>query len=473
MKRIISLFLCMVLILSFTACSMNGKGKLSKKGGDDDSTPIKLPFSREEGINPYKASSLMNYCIMPLLYSGLYKVDANYNPVMDIATGVTYEGMKATVTLDTSRKFSNSRKITADDVVYSYNQAKKSTYYGSLLRNVTGCVKDSDEQVYFVTSTPNVYIAASLTFPIIPDGSITEPVPHGAGPYMFTSTAEGGTLTANMYYPNGEYATSKITLVNVTDASNLNIGLIIGNMDAMYDDLSSGKSQRIAAGSAQVDLNNLIYLKFNHTNLFANIRLRQAIAVLLDKEEILNAGFEGYGQVTDVPFNPQWFAAEGLTGPELTYEEAQEYLTRALGKYNVKILVSSDNMFKLKCAETVASQLAVAGISASVEAVPRAQMDEAIEAGGYDLYVAEFKMSNDMNIGPLLHEEDDLTIQATFFTFLSGNTPGVDFMTVFNENMPFIPLCIRYGVVSYSKGVQGGVAPLPNNPYANLMEWYL
>ena len=473
MKRIISLFLCLCLILSFTACSMNGKGKLSKKGSEEETISIKIPFSREEGLNPYKAKSLMNYCIMPLLYSGLYTVDANYNPVMDIATGVTYEGKKATVTIDPERRFTNSRKITADDVVYSYNLAKKSTYYGSLLRNVTGCVKDSDEQVYFVTSTPNIYIAASLTFPIIPEGSVSEAVPHGAGPYMFTKTSDGGTLTANMYYPNGEYATDSITLMNVTDASNLNIGLIIGNMDAMYDDMSSGKSQRIAAGSAQVDLNNLIYLKFNHTDIFSNPKLRQALAVLLDKEELMNAGFEGYGQATDVPFNPQWFAAEGLSGPELTYDEAQEYLTGALGNYCVKILVNSDNMFKLKCAETVASELAVAGISASVEAVSRSVMDEGIEAGNYDLYVAEFKMSNDMNIGPLLHEEDDLVTQATFFTFLSGNKTGEEFMAVFNENMPFIPICIRYGVVSYSKGVQGGVAPLPNNPYANLMEWYL
>ncbi|MCQ2489951.1 MAG: ABC transporter substrate-binding protein, partial [Clostridia bacterium] len=252
-----------------------------------------------------------------------------------------------------------------------------------------------------------------------------------------------------------------------------NIGLVIGNMNAMYDDLSSGKSQRIAAGSAQVDLNNLIYLKFNHNNIFANPKLRQAVAVLLNKEELMNAGFEGYGQATDVPFNPQWFGAEGLKGPELSYQEAQEYLTRALGKYNIDILVNSDNMFKLKCAETVASELAIAGISASVQAVPRELMDEGVELGNYDLYVAEFKMSNDMNIGPLLHEEDDLDTQVAFFTFLSGNTSGEDFMAVFNENMPFIPVCIRYGLVSYSKDVQGGVAPLPNNPYANLMEWYL
>ena len=473
MKRIISLFLCIVLILSFTACSMNGKGKLSKKGDGEDEISIKIPFSREEGLNPFKAKSLMNYCIMPLIYSGLYKVDANYNPIMDIATGVTYEGKKATVTIDPERKFSNSRKITADDVVYSYNLAKKSTYYGSLLRNVTGCVKVSDTEVYFGASTPNIYLAASLTFPIIPDGSANDAVPHGAGPYIFTKTSEGGTLTENMYYPNGEYATKMISLINVTDASNLNIGLVIGNMNAMYDDLSSGKSQRIAAGSAQVDLNNLIYLKFNHNNIFANPKLRQAVAVLLNKEELMNAGFEGYGQATDVPFNPQWFNAEGLKGPELSYQEAQEYLTRALGKYNIDILVNSDNMFKLKCAETVASELAIAGISASVQAVPRELMDEGVELGNYDLYVAEFKMSNDMNIGPLLHEEDDLDTQVAFFTFLSGNTSGEDFMAVFNENMPFIPVCIRYGLVSYSKDVQGGVAPLPNNPYANLMEWYL
>lgn len=55
---------------------------------------------------------------------------------------------------------------------------------------------------------------------------------------------------------------------------------------------------------------------------------------------------------------------------------------------------------------------------------------------------------------------------------LAGAATPSEFMVDFTATQPFVPICIRYGVVSYAKSLQGGVEPLPNIPFANLPQWY-
>ena len=467
MKRVVCFLLCLLMILSFTACK-NG-GLLKNKGGSEiSSKPINLVYSREEGLNPFKCDSLINYCIMPLLYDSLFTIDSSYSPTPSIATGVEINHSKATVTLDAGRKFANGQPITAEDVVYSFRKAKKSTYYGSALRNISTCEVINEESVLFVAKPANAYIASDLTFPIIPAES--GDTPSASGPYVYKATAEGGTLTRNKQYPKNEYASSTITLVNTTDTSSLNMGLVIGTMDAYFDDMSGGESSRISVGSAQVDLNSLVYFKFNMDNYFGDVRLRQAFSTVIDRDELLQAGYEGYGEVTEMPFNPQWFEAKDCTWEDpMTVDEAKEFINSYLGKYTVTILVNEGNGFRLKCAERLGDELAALGINSKIEVAPWDIFNEGIEAGRYDIYFGEFKMSNDMNTGPLYSSE---YLQSRCFNMIAGSITPSEFMTDFVAEQPFVPICIRYGVTAYSKTLQGGVAPLPNTPFANITEWF-
>ncbi|MBQ1895343.1 MAG: hypothetical protein II162_00805 [Clostridia bacterium] len=470
MKRAICLLFSIVFLLSFCACHRDGKGNLDNKGGSEvSSKPINIPYSREEGLNPFSCRSLINYCIMPLLYDSLYKIDKSYYPTPSLA--VSYEQVNLTfnVKIDTSRKFSNGQFITPEDVVYSFRAAKQSRYYGSMLRNVSTCVTLSEDEVQFVTTSPNTYAAADLVFPIIPDGS--DDIPASSGPYIYKTTTDGGTLTRNKYYPGSDYATTTINLINTTDTSSLNMGLVIGTIDAWYDEMPTGESKRIASGAAQVDLNNLVYLAFNQANYFGNEKLRQAIAIALDKQQLLESGYEGYGQATNVPFNPQWYAADGVAWEApMSVDEAKEYITSTLDKYTVTILITSGNGFRLKCAQRIGDQLAELGIDSKVDVADRELFDEALENGRYDMYIGEYKMSNDMNFAPLLWIDE--YVQARAFNMLAGAATPSEFMVDFTATQPFVPLCIRYGVVSYAKSLQGGVEPLPNIPFANLPQWY-
>lgn len=469
MKRFLSLLFCIVILLSFCACHGNGKGNLDNKGGSEvTSKPINIPYSREEGLNPFECRSLINYCVMPLMYGSLYRIDRSYYPEADIAVSCEQNNLVYTIKIDTTRKFSNGKYITPEDVVYSFRAAKNSPYYGSLLRYMSTAEEASEDEVRIVTATSDAYALSNLTFPIIP--AEHGDIPASSGPYVYKATTDGGQLTRNKYYPGKDFAATTVNLINTTDTSSLNMGLVIGTIDAWYDEMRTGESKRIASGAAQVDLNNLVYLAFNQGDIFSGEKIRQAVAIALDKQQLLESGYEGYGQATNVPFNPLWYAADGVAWEApMTADEAKEYISTLLEHRTLTLLITDGNGFRLKCAQRISDQFAELGVTVNVEVAGRELFDEALSEGRYDMYIGEYKMSNDMLTSSLYF---DSYVQARLFNMIAGSITPSEFMVDFTANQPFVPICIRYGVVSYSKNLQGGVEPLPNYPFANLTQWY-
>lgn len=475
MKRFLSLFLSILMLLMCSACKSSDSPKKSseKEKKQETSSEISIPYAREDGINPFLSSSLMNEKIVPLIYSGLFKIDVHFTPTNDLATGITYDGVRAVVTLNTSRSFSNGKRVSADDVVYSFNMAKQSPYFTTALENISACNAASYDKVEFILPYPNVYVAAALTFPICPShsaDSVTD-IPAGAGQYVYSATADGGTLTPNPYFPSTAQPLSKVKLVNIQDNKTLHFNRVIGNVSAVFDDFAKGESTRISGGCTNVDLNNLVYIGINEkAPLFGNAELRRNLYCALDRAELLSAGFEGYGAVTDIPFNFNWFPVENQKGNQIKRSEAKDFIRSHITKYVATILVNSDNNFKVKLAENLASQLNAMGVSTKIESVAFGVYKNGVAAGRYDLYIGEYKMTNDMNISELLSEADVLS---NYYAMLAGTTKPEDFIKVFNETQPFIPVCMRYGVIAYTPALESAVKPLPNNPFANLAEWFI
>lgn len=468
MKRTLCLVLVFLMLFSFSACNSADGSKDSTKTETKVSTPISLPYSREDGLNPFFANSLVNSSLMPMLYAGLFKIDANYNAEPDLALSCTANGTSATVTLNTTRTFTDGQSISAEDVVYSFNLAKTSPYYSSSLSYILSA-SASGNNVVFTTSFTNAYLSAALTFPIVKKGTAgsADDLPIGAGPYTYSATTDGGELLASKNY-NRTIVMQTVSLRNIQDTSTLHYNFVVGNIGALFDDMSNGETERLSAGSALVDLNNLVFLGLNTTSgMFTSAELRKALAAVIDKSELLNSGMEGYGITTDLPFNPNWYAAKDIKTATTDVSDAKTYLKNNVGNQTVYILVCSSNNFKVKMAETLASQLNSLGIKTNIESVSFSIYQSGVAAGNYDIYIGEYKMTNDMNIAGLIPND------TSFYSMMAGEITVEEFVSAFNEYQPFIPVCIRYGVLSYSKSVTSSVIPTPNNPFANLIEWYI
>ncbi len=462
------------MIFLLTSCSKDSDGGKNKDGKNGGSTSaageICIPYSREDGMNPYTAKSLLNSTVMPLVYSGLFSLSEKYEAENALAASVTVSGTEATVTLDSGARFSDGSTVSADDVVYSFNQSKSSAYYSSMLLTVDSAVAASRDKVVFKMTTANKFAAALLTFPVVKLNTATEEssVPVGAGAYVYTATTDGGTLTPNTHYTGAKYKTDKIALINTADTSSLMHSLVIGNITACFDDLSGGESERINASSVQIDLNNLVFLGLNADGAFSDANLRTALSGAIDRDKLINSGFEGFGTATQLPFNPAWYELKGITPVKHDADSDSAYLGQGLSGKNVKILVCSDNNFKVKFAEELASQLSSLGVKANIVSASYDAYKSSVESGSYDIYIGEYKLTGDMNISGLINDEE---FKNKYLEMLAGTFSIKDFVNEFESTMPFVPVAIRNGVLAYSRDVENEVKSTPGNVFSNLTEW--
>lgn len=474
-KGILSLLLVMALSLSMVAC--NREGDETTQTGEDDyvsaaeASDMVLAFSREDGINPFSATSLMNEPIMPLLYQGLYSMNSSYEPIAELASAATLSGNNLIITVDNTKKFSDGTTVTAEDVVYSYNKAKESAYYQSALSYFGDAEATGTQNVTFELLQTNKLATACLVFPIVKYGTATDSnsIPTGTGLYTYSTSEDGGLLTLREDYKK-EYKADQIFLSNTSDTDALVNSLSIGHINVLYDDLASGKVQRATADTIKVPLTNLVYIGFNESTYgWSDLDNRLYLNALIDRASLISSGLDGYGEATTTPFHPNWYLAQNVAGPTGDYQKAKSKLAGIFKDRTVTILTDSSNDFKVKLANALAQQLETAGVSTKVNALSYKKYVSAVKSKSYSLYIGEYKLTNDMNLTKLLSGTGELA--TTYQGVLSGAASVEDFVSAFYNETPFLPLCYRDGLVNYSKSLQSDPSVLPGNPYSDLPNW--
>ena len=66
---------------------------------------------------------------------------------------------------------------------------------------------------------------------------------------------------------------------------------------------------------------------------------------------------------------------------------------------------------------------------------------------------------------------DNLTCDDVYEGYLSGNEEIGKFMLSFNDEMPFIPLLYRKGMICYTKAMNGDMQGYYGNLFSNIESW--
>ena len=221
-------------------------------------------------------------------------------------------------------KFHNGQALTADDVVYTYQlhtnpkgEANALSAFGGVLLPA-GVKKVDDFTVEFHLSAPNgnfPYLTSSDNYNmiILPKGydpAKWQSTFLGTGPFKLGSYTpkSGATFTRNESYW-GKKALPSSTQFTFYDTQNpMILGLTGGTIDVVGQFAVAG-AQELLTGSY-----NIIKLKSSaHRQLsmrndkapFTDARVRQAIALTLDRPAIVKALFQGFADVgNDSPFAP-------------------------------------------------------------------------------------------------------------------------------------------------------------------------
>ncbi len=507
--KILLAFLLIIALLAgtFSACSdaetdPSEEAEVQEgqsSSGTSSNGEITLCYSKSDSLNPFFSQGITNQMLAYVFCDPLFKVDNTFTPAAVIAESAEINDKRVTVTLK-SVKFSDGSSVSASDVKYSFDLAKKSTAYSSTLSNVASA-SVSGSKVVFTLTQPDKYAESVLTFPIVKSGTADDKdsKPVGSGRYKLEGTDQNPFFSVNTNNSAGASAHFKtLALINLPDSDALINSLQIGNTDFIFDDLSSGSYKRINATVKEVSLNNMVFLGVNSSlNEFLEIdAVRQAISAAIDRSAIATTAYQGHGVACALPFHPSWkelSAASVNPLPDYDKTEAETILKEAgLTEKNnkgillydkkpvtLKLIVNENNSFRNEAAALVSQQLEKIGFDVTVSVLSNANYLAAIEKGQYDLYLGEIKLSDNMDLNPLLKKggaafygvkTDNAAISA-YESFRSSETTLAQFCDTFSSSLPFIPLCFRNGVCAYSGDISSEVISYDSDKFYNIEQW--
>ena len=388
---------------------------------------LTMLYSAADTFNPYTAATDINRQLCRLLYEPLLKTDNSYNISYSLAQSAEVKGKECTVALK-SRYFSDGSALTADDVVYSFNLAKKSNteYAYKLYEALSATVRDS-KTVVIKLDRADPYFATTLDFPIIKKGSdtktdsdgVTHP-PIGCGRFKLNDSEDK--LITNEHDPGKDRAIKEIRLINAPDSDAVGHYVEIGAADMYYSDISDGNILRMSGKKVNINLNHLIYIGANLSDEQLSLNaLRQAISSGLDRKEICRDGYFNNALPANGFFNPAWEAVKSVqninlqANKEITVENLEEIgynkldsagvRTNGAGKkLKFELLVNKENRLRVTAARIIANRLSEYGISVNVAEKSFADYTAALSSGNFQLYLAEVAITPNMDISSLITE---------------------------------------------------------------------
>lgn len=349
-------------------------------------------------INPLLATgetgSEADRDITALIYSGLLRADGKGGFIPDLAESykVSRDNLVYTFTLKKDLLWHDGKKITASDVIFTIKTAQDSRIKSPKRASWDGVgVEQVDDlTVRFTLTKPYAPFIENTTMGILPehiwktidfnrfDTNKYNREPIGSGPYKFdsakTMTKDGDeipvsyTLTAFKGFSLGKPYISTIKLVFYKGEDELINAYKAGDVEAI-NSISPATAGELAGSGSRVEhtpLPRVLAVFFNQSQapVFADLAVRKALALAVDKQAIINKVLAGYGVAIDSPIPPVSLGYKNSV-PESPHEErlaaARALLTNAGWKYDE----SSNSWTKKSKKETTTLRFALSTSEAS------------------------------------------------------------------------------------------------------------
>ena len=494
--------LCAVLILA--SCNADTLTEETTTAVEQQTSPsqpvvitpeLKVGYNADDSLDPFKADSAANCAVTRLIYDSLFICDDEFGPQMLLAEKYECSEDIVTVNIRQGVIFSDGSTLTAYDVSYSYTLAKSSSVYSDRLSDVAYLTVVDEYTVKFVLNSDNPHIVSCLDFPIVKKNSASSPV--GSGRYRYVEDSGKEYLMLNNKYKLSENdGFGVIELCDMSTVDTISYKVQNGELDFVYDNLSSGKAPNINTSNMAVPLNNMVFVGMNSESELMKLQaVRNAVGSALDAQSITDEVYGAFAKATDLPFHPDWYEADDSYSFER--KSTLEYLSAiGYGKLNsdgfatngwytitLELIVNQENEQRVELAQTIADSLIASGINVNVVKYSFKEYMSALESKSYDLYIGEVKLTNDMNLSELfggylyyqttnefgIDRENES--RAAYKKYLSGEISLNEFCDTFMRSTPFVPLCFRSGVAIFSRSLGGTQQMFAGDIFYGISEW--
>jgi len=278
-------------------------------------------------VNPVLSLSTADKDVESLIFSGLTRKTREGSIILDLAEdfSVSADNLIYTFTIDDNARFQDGEKVTVDDIVFTIQQIQNPEIKSPKRVSWEGIkVEKIDEKtVRFVLSQPfisflentSVGILPSYLWNTVPNEEFSfSPLniePIGAGKYKVKdiTKSKGGAvnsylLKASRYYSGEKPFIRKIKLYFYEKEENA-IKAFRGNdihaLAGISPQSLSSLSKKTTVYTAT--LNRMFGLFFNQKDnaITSDIKIRQAINLALDREQIIQEALVGFGQAIESP----------------------------------------------------------------------------------------------------------------------------------------------------------------------------
>jgi len=464
-----------VVLFAFTACS-NEQTTNTSQTTPTEAEPtgyqpahggrlIDASIGDATNLIPMIASDASSHDIAGQLYLPLLKYDKNLNLVGQLTESwqISEDKLSIIFKLKPNLKWSDGKPLTSDDLVFTLqliqDDKTQSPYKSDYMKVVSAKAIDQRtfEVRYKEIFSPALATWASLA--ILPkhvfkgvnimDTDLSRHPKASVGPYFLKDwqTQQSITMTANPNYFAGDvWIDERITRI-IPDPATQFLELSAGKIDMA--NLTSTQYTRLFDNNQRLkhEYNRYKYLGFSYTYLgfnltrkpFDDVRVRQALAYAIDRQELVDGVLLGLGEVLATPYKPgtRWVnqsikprpfslqqAQTLLTEAGWTKKEGQDYVSKNGKPLSFSILTNNGNKKRADTATIIQQRLKSIGIQVNIRLVEwSAFIENFINKRDFDAVILGWSLSPDPDQFNIWHSSQTGERQ---FNFLSYSNPKVD-----------------------------------------------
>jgi peptide/nickel transport system substrate-binding protein len=360
-------------------------------------------------LDPHTVRVGWDINFMQNVYSTLVRPGEDLLAKPDLATEWLFKDPQTLVfTLRQGVKFHNGREFTSDDVKYSLDRIRDPQVpsgYASAISSIDSVETPDKYQVIIKLKRPDAAIINNLALPTmaIVAKEAVEPQPvglkktmMGTGPFKFKEQIPGQkiVLVKNPdYYVKGQPLLDEIDMIPLLDETARTNALKSGAVDYIEPvppkDIKALQADKANAVVGGPNL-SFVGVSLNTSKKpYDNVKVRQALAYGISRDEVIQKAFDGYAQpLLGPPLIPPYWA--GNTDKYYAYDanKAKQLLTEAgyPDGFKTTIKTGTGTSYHGPFAAVVQSELKKVGVDVQIIPQDGAVSNKDWIDGNFDMY---------------------------------------------------------------------------------------
>lgn len=381
MKKFKKVYVMLLFALLISACTNQDTPDFA-----DVKTDLTMGCTTEpEGLDPHRTAAASTFTVTNNIYDTLVGVTPQWKAEPRLAKEwvISDDGMEITFTLRDDVYFHNGRQMKAKDVEYSFNRLKDAE--SPRARDYENIVKIEvldDYNIKFTTASLDVELLKSFIYPwaaIVPEEDAanlkTKPVGTGAFTLKEWIPQQHLILQKNDNYYGKEIKLNTVKMSFIPDATSMMAGFQAGDLDiipltgdqvTMIEDNENYKIISETMNAVQI-------MSLNTKNKYlSNEKVRQAMAMAINKDDVIEASMFGYGTKIGShlpPASPDYYDTNNII--EYNPEKAKQLLKEAgyENGFKINMLLPKNYQLHVDAGQVIADQLGKIGIDVDIQII--------------------------------------------------------------------------------------------------------